>query len=148
MPSADVTQVIGKIVRQPVATGAAITARTLTGGTQGQVLDIECPPTMRCISVQVDQVTGVGTVIKTGDYVDLIMALQADKFPVITADEDTNTFTVVAGLNSTSVKLVLQGMQVLGTLLPPPTPQRSRRPRPRAPRRPSRVRPCRVSRRS
>jgi pilus assembly protein CpaB len=114
-----VTQVIGKIVRQPVIAGAAITSRTLTGGQQGQVLDITCPPTMRCISVQVDQVTGVGTVIKTGDYVDLIMALQADKFPVITADEDTNTFTVVAGLNSTSVKLVLQGMQVLGTLLPP-----------------------------
>ena len=114
-----VTQVIGKIVRQPVVTGAAITARTLSGGQQGQVLDIECPATMRCISVQVDQVTGVGTVIKTGDYVDLIMALQADKFPVITADEETNTFSVVAGLNSTSVKLVLQGMQVLGTLLPP-----------------------------
>jgi pilus assembly protein CpaB len=127
----DVSQVIGKIVRQPVTTGAAITSRTLTGGQQGQVLDITCPPTMRCISVQVDQVTGVGTVIKTGDYVDLIMALQADKFPVITADEDTNTFTVVAGLNSTSVKLVLQGMQVLGTLLPPadaaaqPAPQAS-----------------------
>jgi pilus assembly protein CpaB len=115
-----VTQVIGKIVRQPVTAGAAITASTLTGGQQGQILDIQCPPTMRCIAVQVDQVTGVGTVIKTGDYVDLIMALQADKFPVITADEQTNTFTVVAGLNSTSVKLVLQGMQVLGTLLPPP----------------------------
>jgi flagella basal body P-ring formation protein FlgA len=35
-----VTQVIGKIVRQPVATGAAITGRTLTGGLQGQILDI------------------------------------------------------------------------------------------------------------
>ena len=81
-----VTQVIGKIVRQPVTAGAAITASTLTGGQQGQILDIQCPPTMRCIAVQVDQVTGVGTVIKTGDYVDLIMALQADKFPVITAD--------------------------------------------------------------
>ena len=103
---------------------------------------------MRCIAVQVDQVTGVGTVIKTGDYVDLVMALQADKFPVITADEDTNTFTVVAGLNSTSVKLVLQGMQVLGTLLPPPPAVPRRRPRRRAPRRPSRVRPCRASRRS
>ena len=115
----DTSQVVGKIVRQPVVIGGAITARTLSGGLQGQVLDIECPATMRCISVQVDQVTGVGTVIKTGDYVDLIMALQADKFPVITADEATNTFTVVSGLNSTSVKMVLQGMQVLGTLLPP-----------------------------
>ncbi len=126
-----VTQVIGKIVRQPVVTGAAITARTLSGGQQGQVLDIECPQAMRCIAVQVDQVTGVGTVIKTGDYVDLILALQADKFPVITTDEETNSFGVLAGLNSTSVKLLLQGMQVLGTLLPPtaaaaaPAPQAS-----------------------
>ena len=31
--------------------------------------------------------------------------------------------SVVAGLNGTSVKLLLQGMQVLGTLLPPPTAQ-------------------------
>jgi pilus assembly protein CpaB len=116
-----VTQVIGKIVRQPVVAGAAITARTMTGDQPGQVLDIECPQTMRCISVQVDQVTGVGTVIKTGDYVDMILALQADKFPVITTDEETNTFSVLAGLNSTSVKMILQGMQVLGTLLPPPT---------------------------
>ncbi len=117
----DTSQVVGKIVRQPVVTGAAITAKTLSGGQQGQVLDIECPQTMRCISVQVDQVTGVGTVIKTGDYVDMILALQADKFPVITTDEETNTFSVLAGLNSTSVKMILQGMQVLGTLLPPPT---------------------------
>ncbi len=116
-----VTQVIGKIVRQPVVTGAAITARTLSGGQQGQVLDIECPQAMRCIAVQVDQVTGVGTVIKTGDYVDMILALQADKFPVITTDEESNTFSVLAGLNSTSVKMILQGMQVLGTLLPPTT---------------------------
>jgi pilus assembly protein CpaB len=115
----DISQVVGKIVRQQVVTGAAITAKTLTGGQQGQILDIQTPPGQRSIAVQVDQVTGVGTVIKTGDYVDMIVALQADKFPVITADPNTDTFTVVSGLNSTSVKLLLQGMQVLGTLLPP-----------------------------
>jgi pilus assembly protein CpaB len=116
----DVSQVIGKIVRQPVVAGAAITATTLTGGTQGQILDIQCPPTRRCMSVQVDQVTGVGTVIKTGDYVDMVVYFPADKFPVITVDPDTETFTVVSGLNNASVKMLLQGMQVLGTLLPPP----------------------------
>jgi pilus assembly protein CpaB len=115
----ETSQVVGKIAREPVATGAQITSTTITGGAQGEILDIVTPPGLRAVAVQVDQVTGVGTVIKTGDYVDLIMALQADKFPVITADEDTNSFTVVSGLNSTSVKLVLQGMQVLGTLLPP-----------------------------
>ena len=59
----DTSQVIGKIVRQNVATGAAITAASLTGGAAGQILDIDVPPGLRAITVQVDQVTGVGTVI-------------------------------------------------------------------------------------
>ncbi len=116
----DTSQVIGKIVREPVTAEAAITAKTLSGGAQGQVLDISCPATFRCMSVQVDQVTGVGTVIKTGDRVDMVVGFTADKFPVITLNPNDSSFTVVSGINGTSVKLLLQGMQVLGTLLPPP----------------------------
>ena len=41
------------------------------------------PPGFVAIAVQVDQVTGVGTVIKTGDYVDLVMGVTGDKFPVV-----------------------------------------------------------------
>ena len=120
----DVSQVLGKTVREPVVSGAAITARTLSGGAQpGQILDIQVPPGQRAITVQVDQVTGVGTVIKTGDYVDMVVGIRADKFPVITTNPVDDTFTVVSGINGTSVKLLLQGMQVLGTLLPPPPEQ-------------------------
>ena len=115
----DTSQVIGKIVREPVATGAQITSTTLSGGESGSILDIQVPAGQRAISVQVDQVTGVGTVIKTGDYVDMIIGLGADKFPVITVNPADNSVTVVSGINSTSTKLLLQGMQVLGTLLPP-----------------------------
>jgi Flp pilus assembly protein CpaB len=39
---------------------------------------------------------------------------------VVTLNTTDKSITVVAGLNSTSVKLLLSGMQVLGTLLPPP----------------------------
>jgi pilus assembly protein CpaB len=116
----DVSQVLGKTVREPVVSGAAITARTLSGGRTGQIDDIQVPPGQRAITVQVDQVTGVGTVIKTGDYVDMVVGIRADKFPVITTNPVDDTFTVVSGINGTSVKLLLQGMQVLGTLLPPP----------------------------
>jgi Flp pilus assembly protein CpaB len=116
---ADVSQVIGQIVRQPVATGAQITVATLNGGQSGQITNIDCPKAMRCMAVQVDQVSGVGTVIKTGDYVDMVVGLTADKFPVITVSPVDNTITVLAGLNNTSVKLLLQGLQVMGTLLPP-----------------------------
>jgi len=117
------TQVLGKRVRQPVVAEAQLDASTFGDTSQGTILDIEVPPTRRAITVQVDQVTGVGTVIKTGDYVDMVVGIRADKFPVITTNPVDDTFTVVSGLNGTSVKLLLQGMQVLGTLLPPPPAQ-------------------------
>jgi Flp pilus assembly protein CpaB len=121
----DPSQVIGQIARQAVATGAQITVDTLNGGPSGQIKTIDCPTTMRCMAVQVDQVSGVGTVIKTGDYVDMVVGLTgADKFPVITVSPVDNAITAVAAneLNNTSVKLLLQGLQVMGTLLPPVAP--------------------------
>src|SRR6185295_13513651 len=53
-------------------------------------------------------------------YVDMIVGFTGDKFPVITLNPADDSFTVVSGLNNTSVKVLIQGMQVLGTLLPPP----------------------------
>jgi Flp pilus assembly protein CpaB len=116
----DVSQVVGQIARQQVGNGGQITSATLSGGQPGEITTIDCPLTLRCMALQVDQVSGVGTVIKTGDYVDMVVGLTADKFPVITVTPPDNTITVVSGLNSTSVKLLLQGLQVMGTLLPPP----------------------------
>ncbi len=116
----DTSQVIGQVVRQPVAAGAQITSATLGQNGTGVVQNIVTPAGMRSMAVQVDQVTGVGTVIQTGDYVDMVIGLTGDKFPVITINPQDDSITVVSGLNSTSTKLILQGMQVLGTLLPPP----------------------------
>ena len=142
---ADPSQVIGKTVRTAVVANAQLTPDTFGETSQGQIFNIEVPKGKRAITVQVDQVTGVGTVIKTGDYVDMVVLLPPDQFPVITANAQDNSFTVVAGLNGTSVKLLLQGMQVLGTLLPPPTARQ--RPARASPRR-SPARPSTASRRS
>ncbi len=116
---ADPSQVIGKIARQAVVAGGQVSQATITGGTPGEIGNIAVPPGLRAIAVQVDQVTGVGTVVQTGDYVDLISGVTGDKFPVITVNPADSSVTVVSGLNSTSVKVLLQGLQVLGTLLPP-----------------------------
>lgn len=115
----DTSQVIGKVVRQAVTSGAQLTGDTF-GASSGSVLNIDTPKGKIAIAVQVDQVTGVGTLIKAGDYVDMVVGFASDKFPVVTLNPADDSFTVVAGLNGTSVKLLLQGMQVLGTLLPPP----------------------------
>jgi Flp pilus assembly protein CpaB len=113
----DPSQVVGQIARQAVASGAQVTSATTSGGVPGEITNLECPATFRCMAVQVNQVNGVGTVIKTGDYVDMVVGLT--DFPVTTINPTDNSITVVSGLNSTSVKLLLQGLQVMGTLLPP-----------------------------
>ena len=115
----DVSQAVGKIARESVAAGAQLTTTTFTG-TGGSLVNVEVPAGKRAMSVQVDQISGVGTVIKSGDYVDMVVGFTGDKFPVITLNQSDDSFTVVSGINSTSVKVLLQGLQVLGTLLPPP----------------------------
>ena len=117
----DVSQVVGQVARAPIATGAQVTNQQINPP-QGVITNIDCPVTLRCMAVQVDQVSGVGTVIKTGDYVDMVIGIAADKFPVITLNPTDNSVQVLAGLNNTSVKLLLQGLQVMGTLLPPVAP--------------------------
>ena len=110
---------LGKISAKDIAAGKQLTADDFNRG--AGITQITVPPGMRGIAVQVNQEQGVGTVIRTGDYVDLLVGITGDKFPVITLNPTDNTFTVVNGINATSAKLLLQGMQVIGTLLPPPT---------------------------
>lgn len=120
----DVSQVIGQVARQPVAAGAQITTATLTGGFTGTVIDVQTPPGLRAIAVRVDQTSGVGTVIKTGDYVDTLIALTEEQFASVTEDPANPDQVLVTnpGPKGATVKLILQGMQVLGALLPPVAP--------------------------
>ena len=110
--------VIGRVVRRAITSGAQVDVADFSDS--GILTNIEVPVGKLAMAIQVDQVSGVGTLIKTGDYVDMVVGLTGDKFPVVTLNPDDKSITVVAGLNSTSVKILLQGMQVLGTLLPPP----------------------------
>ena len=116
----DPSQVIGQIVRQPVAKGAQITSAILGTNTTGTVTNITTPAGLRSIAVQVDQITGVGTAIKTGDFVDMIVGMTGAEFPIVGTTPGTPGVAVVAGLAGTnSTKVLLQGLQVVGTLLPP-----------------------------
>jgi len=114
----DPSLVIGQIARQDVTSGQLITNAILNP--QSVIQSLECPAGLVCIAVQVDQVSGVGTLTKAGDHVDMIVGLTADKFPVVTVNPTDDSITVVTGVNGTSVKALLQGALVVGTLLPPP----------------------------
>jgi Flp pilus assembly protein CpaB len=110
----DPSQVIGQTVRQSVTSGQQISTATFSQG------KFEVPEGQRAMSVQVDATSGVGTAIQAGDHVDLILGLTGDAFPVVQLNPQDNSIQVVAGLNNTSVKLLLEGMQVLATVQPEP----------------------------
>jgi pilus assembly protein CpaB len=124
--------VIGKIVRTDVTSGGYISTSTFSDTASlvdvSQLLDSG----LGAVSVQVDQVTGVGTLIKPGDRVDVVLSMNdAAKNPiVVAAPKGTQPTTSVGAfepinplLNSTTVKVLVQNVQVVGTILPPPTAQ-------------------------
>jgi pilus assembly protein CpaB len=108
---------IGQVARQEVVQGQQITT-TVTGQGGGQsTTQIDTPAGYRAMSVMVDQLSGVGTLIKPGDWVDMVIRM--DIKPVV-VNEDGTTATAIDAVDGDTSKLLLQGMQVLGTLLPPP----------------------------
>jgi pilus assembly protein CpaB len=124
----DTSQVIGQIARAKVTSGQLITSVILNAS--GSVQNIEVPAGFVGISVQVDQVTGVGTLIKPGDFVDVVTGFTtAETVPLVVPDPataaDLNGYLRVedALYNHTTVKFLAQGIQVIGTLLPAPPPQ-------------------------
>jgi Flp pilus assembly protein CpaB len=128
----DTSMVIGQTVRASVSSGQLITS-AIVNGAAGTINNIEVPAGFVAVAVQVDQTTGVGTLIKPGDHVDIVMGLTgADKVPLVEVSPapSPRPGTTAAPLafvdqtlkyNPTTVKAIVQGLQVLGTLLPPPT---------------------------
>ena len=75
----------------PWRQGGQITQTTLNGGLSGTVINVQTPAGQRAIAVRVDQISGVGTVIKTGDYVDAIMSLTEEQFASVVPTRPTRT---------------------------------------------------------
>jgi pilus assembly protein CpaB len=118
------SQVVGEIARQPIAANQQVTAEHISEAGGSRDISQTIPADYRAVAVQVDQVSGVGTLINPGDHVDMVVGFTGDKFPVISVDPTAdNQITVVSGLNNTSVKLLLSGMQVLTTIRQAPTTQ-------------------------
>jgi pilus assembly protein CpaB len=122
----DTSFVVGQIARAPVTAGQYISTAILNQS--GVIKNLRVPAGFVGISVQVDQVSGVGTIIKPGDFVDVITGFTgADNVPLVVpaasaAPNSPLTYVKVDDTlyNHATVKVLAQGLQVLGTLLPPP----------------------------
>ena len=61
------------MARQDVTTGQLIDEPDPRHEHEPGSQTLECPAGLVCIAVQVDQVSGVGTLTKAGDFVDMIV---------------------------------------------------------------------------
>ncbi len=122
----DPTLVVGQIVRTTVRANAQLTQAMFAS--TGVELDPAPLLTkgLRAMAVQVDQVSGVGTLINKGDRVDAVVGFGGPagtcgrEFSVFTIDKTTGDPKPIVGAGDNSVKALVQNMQVVGTLLPPP----------------------------
>ena len=88
---------------------------------QGQTISSTIDPGFVAVSMEVDQINGVGTLIVPGDRVDVILAVYSDQLALTTTDTNKTTITLAGGQAPTS-KMFSQNNKVLATLLPPVAP--------------------------
>ena len=114
--------VISKTIRKDAQPGTILTFDYFIDTGQTSNVTDGLPLGLRAMAVQVDQVTGVGTLIHTGDKVDLIIGVKIQT-TVFDPTDKTKTKILKVGDPAPSVKMIIQNLRVLGTLLPPPTQQ-------------------------
>jgi Flp pilus assembly protein CpaB len=72
------------------------------------------------VSIELDQINGVGTLLVPGDRVNIILSVYVDQLPLSNTTNPKLTIAVPGGKDVTT-KMVIQNCRVIATLLPPPT---------------------------
>jgi pilus assembly protein CpaB len=113
----DPSQAVGKTTRKAIVAGAQVHSSDF----QNRAVPLTVPTGRRAMTISINQITGVGNLLDVGDTVDLIISLRGDAFPVVQVLRD-GSVTVVSGINPLSVKLplLLQDVQIIGVIDPPP----------------------------
>jgi pilus assembly protein CpaB len=113
----DPSQAVGKTTRTAITAGAQVHSSDF----QNRAVPLAVPAGRRAFAISINQLTGVGNLLDVGDTVDMIISLRGDAFPVVQVLTD-GSVTVVSGINPLSVKLplLLQDIQIIGTIEPPP----------------------------
>jgi Flp pilus assembly protein CpaB len=120
----DTSQVVGRIARQAITAGDTITTADFASGNtaQGDQIVEALKSGFRAMAVEVDQGSGVGTLIQPGDRVDVVIALTIQEYlPQPSTGPTSSTPPVALPAQPVTVKDIIQNVEVLGTLTPPVT---------------------------
>lgn len=123
----DPAMLVGRVVRRTVLPNQPFTSADFTSGSVN-ALDVTTglEAGQRAMAISVDSLSGVGSLIQAGDYVDVMFAVtdqpDPNKAPVVAEFRDAEGLPVTKlqdeWLNNTTVKVLVQNVQVLGTILP------------------------------
>ncbi len=123
------SEVIGRVITTQLTKGQLIDANAFSTSTVNPDIARLLDPGKRAIAVQVDQIAGVGTLVKPGDRVDVVLTIRP---PIVIEKAPTKegvplvtvrNFEAVADglLDRTTVKVLVENLRVVGTILSPPT---------------------------
>jgi Flp pilus assembly protein CpaB len=123
------SEVIGRSVTTQLTKGQLLDGNAFSTTTVNPDIARLLDPGKRAMAVQVDQIAGVGTLVKPGDRVDVVLAIRPpiviEKAPTKEGQPLTTVrnFAAVADdlVNRTTVKVLVENLRVVGTLVPPPT---------------------------
>lgn len=111
------SEVIGRTVTTQLTKGQLVDGNAFSTTTVNPDIARLLDPGLRAMSLEVSYISGVGTLIKPGDRVDVVVGIAGAAFPLVTTDE-VDQVTTLTGINSTSIKTIVQNVEVVGTLLP------------------------------
>jgi pilus assembly protein CpaB len=134
MPTADAVDTYrdaallrGLVVRRTILSGQPFTSADFQSGSVN-ALDVTTglKAGQRAMAVAVNSLSGVGSLIQAGDFVDVMLAItdqpDPNKAPVVGEFRDPGGLPVTKiqdeWLNNTTIKVLVQNVQVLGTILP------------------------------
>ena len=100
--------VIGKTIRENAKAGSILSFSAFVDTGQTSNVTDNIPQGLRAMAVEVDQVTGVGTLIHTGDTVDLIIAMDIQS---VVPDPKNAPQVVNVGTPQSTVKMIIQNLQ-------------------------------------
>ena len=124
------SEVIGRTVTTQLTKGQLLDGNAFSTTTVNPDIARLLEPGLRAMSLEVSYISGVGTLIKPGDRVDVVVGIAGAAFPIVTTDPQTDLVTPVTGINPTSVKAIVQNLEVVGTLLPAVPPAEGEAPPP------------------
>lgn len=119
-----VADVIGKIAGSDIGNGKAIVAGrdfvSMSGAAvEGKDLSGSVAKGMVAVSIEVDQTTGVGTLIVPGDHVDVILSVYVPTLAITGIKTGTNSTINIPAAQEVTTKMVIRNRRILATLLPP-----------------------------